>query len=103
MQNENLLPPMNVTYGETFNVSVPCNPTTGFTCALSELPNCVSLLNTEYVPAHPQLMGSGGTQVYSFVATSKGEGSLLFQEIKFSNPIQVNPPTPMETRYIIVK
>lgn len=101
--NENLLPPMKVSIGETFNVSVPCNPTTGFACTLSELPECVSLINTEYVPSHPQLTGSGGTQVYVFVATKKGQGDLQFQEIKFSKPIEISPQTPMEKRFVIVE
>lgn len=103
MKNDGLLPPMNAAVGEVMNVSVPCNPTTGFICTLSEMPDCISLLNTEYIPSHPGLMGSGGTQVYSFVATQKGEGALLFQEIKLSHPLEFGKQTQMDKRFVIVK
>lgn len=103
MPNQNLLPPMKVSVGQVFQINVPSNPTTGYTNTLSTLPSCVCLVNTQYVPSHPQLMGSGGTQVYSFVATHAGEGDLQFQDIRFSNPIEVAPQTAMEKRFIIVE
>lgn len=103
MKKENLLPPMKVSLGQMFQVNVPSNPTTGFTTTLSALPECICLVNSQYVPSHPQLMGSGGTQVYSFVATHKGDGELQFQDIKFSNPIEVAPQTAMEKRFVIVE
>lgn len=98
------LPPINVTVGEFFEIKVPSNITTGYFCCLAEMPGCVYLKSTEYVPEQPIIPGSGGNQVYNFLAVSKGSGPIEFRQVKYTHPeLTIEPPGPMEKRFVIVE
>jgi len=103
MQKVDLLPPINAKVGDIIEVSVPSNPSTGFSCLLSEMPGCVYLVDSTYIPDQPIIPGSGGTSQFRFVAVGKGEGKIIFHDVKFSHPLEIREPTVMEKRFVIVK
>lgn len=68
-----------VKVGESFDIKLVENPTTGYTWALTHLPKNFYLLSERYVPDQPILMGSGGTHYFTFVAMKpKIEGHFNF-------------------------
>ncbi len=101
-KDANVLPPIHAEVGELFDISVPTNPSTGFASTLSEMTKCAYLVGSTYVPNNQQIPGSGGTQVYKFVAIEKGEGPIEFRDVKFSRPLDISPQTPMQKRFVIV-
>jgi inhibitor of cysteine peptidase len=98
-----LLPPENAKVGDIFEISIPSNPTTGYSCLLSEMPSCVYFVESKYIPDQPVKSGSGGTSKFKFVAVKKGEGKILFHSVKFSHPLEILKPTQMQQRFVIVK
>ena len=102
-QVQELLPPINAKIEEIFEISVPSNPSTGYSCLLSEMPHCVYLVDSTYVPDEPVRPGSGGTNKFRFVAVKKGEGKIIFHSVKFSHPLDIQEPTPMQNRFVIVR
>ena len=98
-----VLPPINGKVGDIIEISVPSNPTTGFVCTLSEMPKCLHLSTTTYVPHHPQMMGSGGSQIFKFFAVAKGEGPVEFHDVRFSHPLEIAPQNPMQKRFVIIE
>jgi len=103
MQKLELLPPINAKVGETFEISIPSNPSTGYNCLLSEMPHCVYFVESKYVPDEPTMPGKGGTSKFKFVAVKKGEGKINFHSVKFSHPLDILEPTPMQKRFVIVE
>lgn len=97
------LPPINTKVGEFIEIKVPSNRTTGDFCCLAEMPGCVYLESTEYVPDKPILCGSGGNQVYNFLAVSAGSGPIEFRQVKYTHPeLTIDPPGQMEKWFVIV-
>ncbi len=103
MQKVELLPPINTKVGDIFEVSMPSNPSTGYSSLLSEMPHCVYFVDSTYVPDEPVRPGSGGTSTFRFVAVKKGEGKIIFHNVKFSHPLDIEEPTPMQNRFVIVE
>lgn len=102
--NAGMLPPIKVKVGEFFEIKVPSNRTTGFFCCLKEMPGCVYLELSDYVPDKPIIVGSGGNQVYNFLAVSKGSGPIEFRLVKYTHPeLTIEPPGAMEKRFVIVE
>ncbi|HII81122.1 MAG TPA: protease inhibitor I42 family protein [Methanosarcina sp.] len=103
MQKVDLLPPINAKVGDIFEISIPSNPTTGYSCLLSEMPTCVYFVESSYIADKPVKQGSGGTSKFKFVAVEEGEGKIIFHSVKFSHPLEILEPTQMQQRFVIVK
>lgn len=103
MQKADLLPPINTKVGEIIEISIPSNPTTGYSCLLSNMLDCVYFVESSYIPDQPVKPGSGGTSKFKFVAVKKGNGQILFHSVKFSHPLEILDPTPMQQRFVIVE
>lgn len=104
MQELEVLPPINATVGEIFEISIPSNPSsTGYNCLLSKMPDCVYFVESTYVPDEPTIPGKGGTSNFKFVAVESGNGPIIFHSVKFSQPLDILEPTPMQQRFVIVE
>ncbi len=104
MQELELLPPIHKKIGEIFEISIPSNPaSTGYNCLLSEMPSCVYFVESTYVPDEPTIPGKGGTSNFKFVAVESGNGPIIFHSVKFSQPLDILEPTPMQQRFVIVE
>lgn len=103
MQEVELLPPINAKIGDIIDISIPSNPTTGYSCLLSEMPSCVYFVESTYVPDEPIIPGSGGTSNFKFVAVKSGNGPIIFHSVKFSHPLEILDPTPMQQRFVIIE
>jgi len=103
MPEVELLPPINTKIGKTFDISIPSNPSTGYSCLLSEMPSCVYFVESTYVPDEPTIPGKGGTSNFKFVAVKSGSGKIIFHSVKFSDPLEILDPTPMQQRFVIVE
>lgn len=76
-------PDFRVNSGESFEIKLKGNPTTGYLWALARLPEHFYLLSESYVPDQPMLMGSGGTYHFTFLAMKpKTEGDFLFYMLR---------------------
>ena len=100
--NSEVLPPIKQKVGEIVEVSVPTNPSTGYACTLSKMPGCIYLVSSAYLPHHNDVAGAGGSQIFRFIAVSKGDGDLEFREVKFSTPLEIQTPGPMQKRFVII-
>lgn len=73
---------LEVTIDEPFEVSLPSNPTTGFRWELKESVGKVKSATEDNVgkfkAGASRPLGSGGTQVFSFIAEEIGEAILTF-------------------------
>lgn len=66
--------------GHSLVVTLPANPTTGYSWAVRSSTAAVLRANgEEYVASAPERVGSGGTQRLTFVAASVGRTSLTFE------------------------
>lgn len=76
-------PPILVNVGESFEIQIKGNPTTGYIWALAQLPEHFYLLSELYQPDQPIMVGSGGGYHFSFVAMKpKAEGNLVFLQLR---------------------
>lgn len=75
-----IMPVQYVNVGQTFNVPLSSNPSTGYQWTITNQPQFISLADEKYVPdPHPPgMVGVGGTQVFTFVANYTGDGILSF-------------------------
>lgn len=78
MMSRDPIPDIIANVGETFQVILRGNETTGFVWALTDLPQCVYLLDAEYIPDHPITPGSGGTKIFTFAAIATCRDYLKF-------------------------
>lgn len=68
-----------VSQGALFTVTLPSNPSTGYTWILRTLPSQVSLVSSDYRQSDdckPGMTGCGGEQVYTFLAEKFGHGTI---------------------------
>lgn len=68
---------LNLKVGDRFSIQLPENPTTGFQWAIN--PNqdgLLTLQKTSYIPASPQLIGSGGQKIWEFKVKKAGKTNL---------------------------
>jgi inhibitor of cysteine peptidase len=98
-----VLPPIKAKVGDVFEISIPSNPSTGYACSMSEMPSCVYFVDLTYVPDQPIIPGSGGTSKFKFVAVKKGDGKIIFHDVKFSHPLDILEPNVMQKRVVIVE
>jgi len=63
-----------ISVNETFQVELVSNPTTGYTWkwANEQFTNIVDTINWTYVPDAPELIGSGGKEVWEFRGIQTG-------------------------------
>ena len=72
----------DLTAGESFEVRLAENPTTGYTWAVLKIPEGLLRLETESLetePADPRIAGRGGTKVFVFKALQPGSGELVLR------------------------
>lgn len=64
-----------------FSITLPSNPTTGYSWGLSALPDSLMLLDTDYRQSDDcnGMIGCGGYNTYTFKAIKQGSGDLTFQ------------------------
>lgn len=90
--------------GDTFIIRLESNPTTGYSWALAKPESdIVEQVSKVYEPSNTSenIVGSGGTEVWTFKAKAKGQIILTFQYIR---PWEKDiPPIKEETYSIIVK
>ena len=68
-----------VTVGQTWSVTLPGNPTTGYSWTIARMPDFLELSGEEvYVPAQPQMAGSGGMSTWKFLVIAPGTDTLRF-------------------------
>ncbi|MGB9131183.1 MAG: protease inhibitor I42 family protein [Methanosarcina sp.] len=103
MQKVELLPPIKAKVGDVFEISIPSNPSTGYSCLMSEMPDCVFFVESTYVPDQPVRTGSGGTSQFKFVAVNKGKGRIIFHDVRFTHPLDIKEPNAMQKRCIIIE
>lgn len=103
MQKAELLPPINAKVGDIIDISIPSNPSTGFSCLLSNMPACTYFVESSYVQDKPVKRGSGGVSQFKFLAVEKGEGEIIFHDVKFSHPLEIKEPSVMQKRFVIIK
>jgi predicted secreted protein len=85
---------LETTTGETINITLDSNITTGYKWNLVTEPDAkvLKLLSSEYVePAasNPPVVGAGGKEVWKFQATGRGTTSLKLAYFRPFDPTQV--------------
>ncbi|HOC77543.1 MAG TPA: protease inhibitor I42 family protein [Methanofastidiosum sp.] len=90
-----------VAKGNSFKISLNSNPTTGFQWTPEYDSNLIELVNTEYKADEPQLMGSGGKDIYEFkVIGSNTDTSIKFT---YARPWESVPPINAKSFQINIK
>ena len=71
--------PITANAGETFDIVLSANPTTGYRWNLiGELDaNVVELVGQDYISQQPVLVGSGGVDVWTFRAINAGDTTIV--------------------------
>ena len=67
---------LRIKVGDTFIIALESNPTTGYSWSLAESdPNIVKKVSNVYEPQNvsPGIVGSGGTEIWTFKAIGEGE------------------------------
>lgn len=71
---------VNVAVGETIEVALPANPTTGFDWSGERSTDVLALVSDTYVPAPSGgAVGSGGVHTFVFKAASAGQDTVQLQ------------------------
>jgi inhibitor of cysteine peptidase len=75
---------LRVPLGETFTITLPSNPTTGYRWQLAQPldKRIVSEAGHEYQPDKPARIGSGGQEVWTFRASGMGRTVISMQYIR---------------------
>ena len=78
-----------VKVGESFQIKLTENPSTGYLWALARLPESFYLLSDSFMaPDKPGMVGVPGTHVYNFVAMKpKIQGDFVFYLLRPSEPL----------------
>jgi inhibitor of cysteine peptidase len=66
--------------GEEFDLVLPSNPSTGYHWELVEEldENIVQLVGQDYIAEQPVVPGSGGVDVWAFLAVNAGDTTIMF-------------------------
>lgn len=90
--------------GDTFTIRLEANHTTGYSWSLADnKSDIVEKVSDVYEPYETagNVVGSGGTEIWTFKAVAKGQATLNFQ---YTRPWEKGiPPVKAETYTIIVK
>ncbi len=74
--------------GDTFEVLLESNPTTGYGWTVAEQPDGVTLVSSDYEEPDTSLVGAGGVEVFEFEATAVGSGVLRLDYVRsFDDPV----------------
>jgi inhibitor of cysteine peptidase len=79
--------------GDTFEVQLESNPTTGYGWIVAEQPDGVVLESSDYQAPDTSLVGAGGVEVFVFDATAAGAGTLRLDYVRSFD----DPPVPADT------
>lgn len=95
--------PMEAQAGETFEIVIDSNPTTGYHWELiGELDvNVIQLVSRDYIQDEPVKPGSGGVDVWTFQAVSAGQVQIILGSYPPSN--DVTDPQQTVTFDVMVK
>lgn len=87
--------------GETLELVLTSNPTTGYSWSAAEVPDCLEQEGeAEYdSDALPGMMGAGGEDTWRFTAVEPGEGSL---RLEYARPWESEQEAPAEIYQIDV-
>lgn len=91
--------PIEVQAGETFNIVIDSNPSTGYHWEIVGELNGVEFVSTEYTADEPVAPGSGGVDIWTFKAVSSGEAQITLG----SFPPGATEPDQNVTFHIVVK
>ena len=86
---------------ESFSVVLEANPTTGYQWELDFDSDYIQLLDTEYVPTSPELIGSGGQETFNFLALKSGKTEITFSYLRVWE--KDKPPIKKKFYEIIIK
>ncbi len=93
--------PIEVQTGETFNIVIESNPTTGYHWEIiGELSN-IEFVSKDYQADEPVATGSGGIDIWTFKAVSSGEAQIALGY--FPPDMNATEPDQIVTFSIIVK
>ena len=74
--------------GDTFEVLLDSNPTTGYGWTVAEQPDGVTLVSSDYEEPDTSLVGAGGVETFEFEATAAGSGVLRLDYVRsFDDPV----------------
>lgn len=94
-------PDLTVAVGHTFELKLKGNRTTGYSWVLAQMGASFALMDTGYTPDQPIRPGSGGTQVFTFLAMKANGGeNIVFQYLRPWPPLQ---PVSTSTWCVVVK
>lgn len=73
-----------VNSGEEFTIELASNPTTGYQWEANWDDEYITLIKKDYVPDPylPGMVGSGGTEIYTFKALKPGQTNIGFDYIR---------------------
>jgi inhibitor of cysteine peptidase len=93
--------PITVTAGQTFNVTLASNPTTGYSWALAKPLNAklLTLVTNIYQRPETRLVGAGGQEVWTFKAAGEGRTDIA---LKYVRPWETNVPPVQTTNFVVV-
>ncbi len=73
---------METKNGEKFLVTLEANPTTGYEWQIDFDPVYIELIVKNYVPSYSELIGSGGEEIFEFLAKESGETVITFSYLR---------------------
>ena len=74
--------------GDTFEVQLDSNPTTGYGWIVAEQPDGVTVRSSDYEAPDTSLVGAGGIEVFVFETTAEGSGTLRLDYVRsFDDPV----------------
>ena len=79
--------------GDTFEVQLDSNPTTGYGWIVAEQPEGITVQSSDFEAPDTSLVGAGGVEVFVFEATAAGSGTLRLDYVRSFD----DPPVPADT------
>ncbi len=68
--------------GENFSIALEANPTTGYEWQIDFDPDYIELVQRNYIPDSPELVGSGGGEIFEFLAKELGITDIVFSYLR---------------------
>jgi inhibitor of cysteine peptidase len=93
--------PITVMTGQTFNVTLASNPTTGYSWALAKPLDAklLTLVTNIYQRPETRLVGAGGQEVWTFKAAGEGRTDIA---LKYVRPWETNVAPVRTTNFVVV-
>ncbi len=92
--------PIEVQAGETFEIIIDSNPTTGYHWEIIGELNGVEFISREYMADKPVLAGSGGMDIWTFKAVATGQMQITLGSFP---PSDISEPEQSVAFNIVVK